>query len=59
MKFLIKKTTDDQFYFLMVAGNGEVVMTSESYTTKQSCKKTIKSIKRGVGFWTLVYDLSQ
>ncbi len=41
-KFEIKKSKDDQFYFNLKAGNGEVVVTSETYTTKQNCKKGIE-----------------
>lgn len=45
MKFVIKKSTDSQYYFTIVAGNGQKLCTSETYTTKQSAKDTITSIK--------------
>lgn len=44
-KFEIKKSKNDQFYFNLKAGNGEIIATSESYTTKQGCKNGIESVK--------------
>lgn len=32
----IRKSKDDQFYFCFVAGNGQVVVTSEMYTQKHN-----------------------
>jgi len=34
-----------QFYWVLKAGNGEVVAVSETYTTKQSAKRSIELIK--------------
>ena len=47
-KFKIQRSTDDQFYWNLQAKNGEVILTSERYTTKQSCKTGIESSKRNV-----------
>lgn len=33
-----------QFYYVFHAKNGQVLNTSETYTTKQSCVKGIKSV---------------
>ncbi len=33
-KFLITKRKDGEFQFNLKAGNGQVILTSESYTTK-------------------------
>ena len=44
-KFIIKKSSDNQFYFNLKAGNGEIIATSERYTTKSSCKNGIESVK--------------
>lgn len=44
-KFEIKKSENNQFYFNLKAGNGEIVVTSETYTTKQNCKNGIQSTK--------------
>jgi uncharacterized protein YegP (UPF0339 family) len=45
MKFVIKKTSNGQFRFNVVASNGQVVATSETYGRKQSALDTIESIK--------------
>ncbi len=44
-KFIIKPSKDGQFYFNLYATNGRVIATSETYTTLQSCKKGIESVK--------------
>lgn len=54
MKFIILRSIDDQFYFVIKARNGEVVATSEMYKAKQSCKKGIKSIS----LFPTIVDLS-
>jgi uncharacterized protein len=46
MKFVMKKTSNGQFRFNMVASNGQVVATSETYTRKASALDTIESIKQ-------------
>lgn len=43
-KFVLKKS-GDQFMFNLKAGNGEVVATSERYTTKQAALNGIASVK--------------
>lgn len=45
MKFVLKKTSNDQFRFNLIAGNGQVVATSETYTRKASALQTIESIQ--------------
>ena len=35
---------DDQFYFHLLAGNGELVLDSEGYTTKAAAKNGIESV---------------
>jgi uncharacterized protein YegP (UPF0339 family) len=48
MKFVIKKGTSAQpYWFTIVASNGETLCTSENYSTKQSAKNAIDTIKRG------------
>lgn len=58
MWFVIRKSTDGQYYFVLLAENNEVVATSETYTTKWSCQKTIDSIKDGVNPSSLVIDVA-
>lgn len=45
-KFQIFKGKDGQFYFRLRAKNGEIVCSSEGYTTLQSCKSGIEVIKK-------------
>jgi len=33
-RFVVSETTDGQYYFVLRAGNGEIVLQSESYTTE-------------------------
>lgn len=42
--FEIRKSADKQFYFVLIARNGEVIGTSEMYKAKQSCKRGIDSV---------------
>ena len=43
-KFVIKKSTTG-YYFVLKAGNGETIATSEGYTTKAAAKNGIDSVK--------------
>ncbi len=45
-KFEIKKRKNDEFQFDLKAGNGQVILTSEGYTTKENCKNGIESVKK-------------
>ena len=44
-KFEIKKSTNGQFYFNLKAGNGEVILTGETYSSKQGAEGGIESVK--------------
>jgi uncharacterized protein YegP (UPF0339 family) len=44
-KYQIKKTSNDQFRWTLKASNGEILITSETYTTKQNCQNGIESSK--------------
>ncbi len=44
-KFEINKSRNDQYYFVLKAGNGEPIATSEMYVSKQGCKHGINSVK--------------
>ena len=52
MKFQIK-TSNGQFRFNIVASNGEVVATSETYTRKRSTVDTIASIQKNAAATTI------
>jgi uncharacterized protein YegP (UPF0339 family) len=45
-KFEIKKSSNDKFYFNLKAGNGEPILTSEMYESKQGCENGIDSVKK-------------
>ncbi|NUM75013.1 YegP family protein [candidate division KSB1 bacterium] len=44
-RFLISRSTDEQFYFNLLAGNGEHILTSELYDVRQSVHTGIASVK--------------
>ncbi len=44
-KYTIFKGKNDQFYFRLIAGNGEKVMRSEGYIAKSGCENGINSVK--------------
>lgn len=45
-KFVIKKSSNEQFYFSLVAGNGEKILASEMYKAKASAENGIESIRK-------------
>ena len=44
-KFEIKRATDSQFHFNLKAGNNQVILSSEMYTTKAAAINGIKSVQ--------------
>ncbi|MGH3427553.1 MAG: YegP family protein [Mycobacteriales bacterium] len=44
-KFVVKKGTTDKFHFTLVAANGEIVATSQSYTSKEGALKGIEAVR--------------
>jgi uncharacterized protein len=47
MRFVVKKSSNGQFRFNLVASNGQIIASSETYTRKESALDTIKSIQAG------------
>lgn len=45
-KFEITKRKNGEFQFNLKATNGEIILTSEGYVAKDSCKKGIESVRR-------------
>lgn len=43
--FELKKAASGQFHFNLKAGNGEIILTSEMYVTKQSAETGIASVQ--------------
>ena len=48
--FEIFKGSDFQYYFRLRASNGEIVLGSEGYVTKEGCKNGIASVKQNAPF---------
>ena len=45
-KFVIKTRKNGEFQFDLKATNGQVILTSEGYTTMAACKNGIESVKK-------------
>ena len=54
-KFEIFNGVDGLFYFRLKAENGEIIASSQGYTTKQSAENGIEGIKR-VASQAVVFD---
>ena len=48
-KFELKKSSNGKFFFNLLAGNGQIVLTSEMYETKPSAANGIESVKKNAG----------
>ena len=44
-KFTISKRKNGEYQFNLKAGNGEIILTSEGYTTKANSHKGIESVR--------------
>lgn len=44
-KFIIRRSSDNQFFFNLHAANGERILTSELYQTKAGAKNGIESVR--------------
>jgi uncharacterized protein YegP (UPF0339 family) len=44
-KFVLTKSAGGQFHFNLLAGNGQVIATSETYETKTAALNGIESVK--------------
>lgn len=45
-KFMVYKDKGEEWRFNLVAPNGEVIASSEGYTSKDNCLKGVESVKR-------------
>jgi len=48
-KFVLKKTGKGKFIFKLVASNGQTILSSEVYESKDSALNGIKSVRRNAG----------
>ena len=44
-KFVLKKGSSGKFHFNLLAGNGQVIATSETYESKAAAVNGIESVK--------------
>ena len=44
--FVISKRKNGEFQFVLKAGNGQVILASEGYTTKAACENGIESVRK-------------
>lgn len=60
MKFEILNSTSrvQPYYWRMVASNGQVLASSETYTSMQGCRNAIDTVKRWAGS-AAVLDLTK
>ncbi len=59
MHFVIYKSSNNQFYFIIKSDNNEVVATSETYVFKESAQRTIDAIKNGINSSSFVVDMTE
>lgn len=45
-KFVISTRKNGEFQFNLKAGNGQVILSSEGYTTRAACDNGIESVKK-------------
>ena len=45
-KYVIKKGKNNEYFFNLKADNGQVILSSEGYTTKPACESGIESVKK-------------
>lgn len=45
-KFVISKRKNDEYQFSLKAGNGQVILSSEGYSSKAACENGIESVKK-------------
>ena len=50
MNIMMSQNKNDAWYWELLAGNGETLAVSESYSSKSKCLKTVKSVAKQFGF---------
>jgi hypothetical protein len=53
-KFVLKKGSSGKFHFNLLAANGQVIATSETYESKESALNGIKSVQTNAPGATIV-----
>ncbi|NBL63948.1 DUF1508 domain-containing protein [Flavobacterium sp. NST-5] len=44
--FLVTKRKNDDFQFVLKAGNGEIILSSQGYSSKANCLNGIESVRK-------------
>ena len=44
--FVISNRKNDEFQFVLKAGNGEIILASEGYSSRANCANGIESVRR-------------
>ena len=57
-EFVIRRS-EDEFYFVLKAGNGEIIATSEQYTSKEAAVNGIESVRRNAAEATIEDESSE
>jgi uncharacterized protein YegP (UPF0339 family) len=50
MKIIIQQNTNGAWFWHLLGGNGEIVASSEAYSSKGNCMKTAKAVSAAGGF---------
>jgi uncharacterized protein YegP (UPF0339 family) len=45
-KFVVSTRKNGEFQFVLKAGNGQIILVSEGYTTKTACLKGVEAVKK-------------
>jgi uncharacterized protein len=45
-KFVISRRTNGEYQFNLVAGNGQIILSSEGYTSIAGCQNGIESVRK-------------
>ena len=45
-KFIVSKRKNEEFQFNLKATNGQIILTSEGYSTKAACMNGVESVKK-------------
>lgn len=48
-KFVIRKDDKGEFHFSLKAANGQVILSSEEYSSKAACENGIESVRKNSG----------
>jgi uncharacterized protein YegP (UPF0339 family) len=45
-EFQVSRGKDEKFYFNLTAKNGQIILSSQGYTSKESCKSGVASVRK-------------